>query len=81
MRLINCETYQLQEFFEGRIPPYAILSHTWEDEEVSYLDMADLEKAKRMKGFFKIEQTCKQALRMGFRYAWVDTCKMEVPSW
>ena len=35
MRLINIETWDLEEFI-GETPPYAILSHTWSDEEVSF---------------------------------------------
>ena len=35
MRLINIETLDLEEFI-GEPPPYAILSHTWGQEEVSF---------------------------------------------
>ncbi|KAF1997071.1 hypothetical protein P154DRAFT_471463 [Amniculicola lignicola CBS 123094] len=31
MRPINCSMVQLEEFFGERIPPYAILFHTWGD--------------------------------------------------
>ncbi|KAI0202579.1 heterokaryon incompatibility protein-domain-containing protein [Astrocystis sublimbata] len=34
MRLINTETLELEEFLQP-IPPYAILSHTWEGQEVT----------------------------------------------
>ncbi|KAK0707754.1 hypothetical protein B0H67DRAFT_647901 [Lasiosphaeris hirsuta] len=40
MRLISTRTLQFHEFFESMAPPYAILSHTWEDE-VSLRDMTD----------------------------------------
>ena len=33
MRLLNTKTYELEEFFV-EIPLYAILSHTWDKEEV-----------------------------------------------
>ncbi|KAI0513268.1 heterokaryon incompatibility protein-domain-containing protein [Xylaria bambusicola] len=36
MRLIDVNTLKLHEFFGDQIPPYAILSHTWEAEEVTY---------------------------------------------
>lgn len=39
MRLINVHTYQIHEFFGGSIPRYAILSHTWGDDEVTLRDM------------------------------------------
>ncbi|KAI9689320.1 MAG: hypothetical protein M1822_009970 [Bathelium mastoideum] len=38
MRLINTISLTFREFFDSQRPPYAILSHTWEDQEVSYLD-------------------------------------------
>jgi hypothetical protein len=38
MRLINTKTLILEEFLEAAIPPYAILSHTWGPEEVTYQD-------------------------------------------
>ena len=39
MRLLNTCTGQFQEFFEAQRPQYAILSHTWGNEEVSYFDI------------------------------------------
>ncbi len=36
MRLIHTSKLELHEFFGDAIPPYAILSHYWEDEEVSF---------------------------------------------
>ncbi|OIW23836.1 HET-domain-containing protein [Coniochaeta ligniaria NRRL 30616] len=38
MRLINTKTLILEEFFERDIPVYAILSHTWGPEEVTFQD-------------------------------------------
>ncbi|UKZ81833.1 hypothetical protein TrVFT333_009609 [Trichoderma virens FT-333] len=41
MRLINTNTFKLEEFSDGSIPPYAILSHTWgkDSEELSFREM------------------------------------------
>lgn len=39
MRLINTTTGQFSEFSESQLPRYAVLSHTWGEEEISYLDM------------------------------------------
>ncbi|KAF4876063.1 Vegetative incompatibility protein HET-E-1 [Colletotrichum siamense] len=39
MRLINVDTLELEEFFDENIPEYAILSHTWGREEVSFQDL------------------------------------------
>src|SRR3569833_619361 len=44
MRLINVKTYIIEEFFGDRIPKYAILSHTWGDEEVTFQDMQNIQR-------------------------------------
>ncbi|KAI1338012.1 HET-domain-containing protein [Xylariaceae sp. FL0016] len=73
MRLINTKTLQLEEFI-GRIPDYAILSHRWGSDEVSYQDMLNLDPAvQRKEGFAKIKYTCDQAAKDGLDWAWVDT--------
>ena len=42
MRLLNVKTLAFEEFMDERaIPSYAILSHTWDAEEVMYQDMFD----------------------------------------
>ncbi|KAI0385153.1 HET-domain-containing protein [Hypomontagnella monticulosa] len=72
MRLLNAKTLKLHEFFND-IPRYAILSHTWEDGEVTFQDLkAGRGPSKR--GWKKIASTCRQARRDGFEWAWVDTC-------
>ncbi len=39
MRLLHTSTLKLREFHDDEIPDYAILSHTWEDGEVSFQEM------------------------------------------
>jgi hypothetical protein len=59
------------------IPPYAILSHTWtEDEEVLFKDLVDsTAKGKEKKaGYAKIQFCGEQAERDGLKFFWVDTC-------
>jgi hypothetical protein len=74
MRLLNCCTKKLEEFIGSAIPRYAILSHTWEDEEVLFNDIAqDNIDYKAKKGWYKIEKSCEQALRDGLDYVWADT--------
>lgn len=53
---------------------YAILSHTWGSDEVSFQDFADLAVARRKAGFAKISKTCELARSDGFVYVWIDTC-------
>ncbi|KAI0108728.1 heterokaryon incompatibility protein-domain-containing protein [Nemania sp. FL0031] len=81
MRLINVNTYAIQEFFDGCIPEYAILSHTWGEEEVTFQDMQHLNaKVEAKLGFKKIEATCQQAQRDRLDWAWVDTCCIDKTS-
>lgn len=76
MWLINTDTLRLEHVLSPDGHPYAILSHTWEDDEVTFQDMADPDTAlcQSKKGFSKIKHTCLRASLRGLRYAWVDTC-------
>ncbi|OCK73797.1 HET-domain-containing protein, partial [Lepidopterella palustris CBS 459.81] len=38
MRLLNVDSLEVEEFFDENIPRYAILSHTWGSEELSFQD-------------------------------------------
>ncbi|KAH8777280.1 heterokaryon incompatibility protein-domain-containing protein [Hyaloscypha finlandica] len=73
MRLIDTKTLALKEFFGNQIPRYAILSHTWQEEEVSFQDWADQSSASQKKGYKKIFDTCQLAKKHGYDYVWVDT--------
>ncbi|KAH9897120.1 heterokaryon incompatibility protein-domain-containing protein [Xylariomycetidae sp. FL2044] len=74
MRLINVDTLALEEFHDKtQTPPYAVLSHTWGTQEVSFEDWRRVKRASRKKGYDKIIATCSQAKRDGLRYVWVDT--------
>ncbi|KAF2195612.1 HET-domain-containing protein [Zopfia rhizophila CBS 207.26] len=75
MRLLHTKTLELSEFLGSNIPPYAILSHTWGAEEVSFDDMnGDRGTTLTKAGYRKIRQCCDKALLDGFDYLWVDTC-------
>jgi hypothetical protein len=62
-----------EEFGQDKIPPYAILSHTWEAEEVSFLDLIN-RNSQGKAGYRKIVFCGQQAARDDLRYFWVDTC-------
>ena len=63
----------LTEFFENSIPEYAILSHRWEAEEVTFKDLMDgTNKSKA--GYDKIHFCGTQARHDSLQYFWVDTC-------
>ncbi len=61
------------------IPPYAILSHTWGKEEVTFQDIQGSE-AQNKAGFSKILSCCEQAKRDGLEWVWIDTCCIDKTS-
>ena len=73
MRLLNIHTLEIEEFWDENVKKYAILSHRWEDEEVSFQDMQNLAVASSKKGYAKIQKSCEQAAKDGHSYLWVDT--------
>ncbi|KAI8625583.1 HET-domain-containing protein [Xylariaceae sp. FL1651] len=82
MRLIDVQTLELKEFFDA-VPLYAILSHTWGAEEVTFQDYLlatdpntnanTSSHIKRKAGFAKIIGACKRARADGLQYVWCDT--------
>jgi hypothetical protein len=79
MRLLNAETRKLESFLDAYIPPYAILSHTWGADEVTFQEIHTL-RAENKLGYRKIKYACDQALLEGFAYIWVDTCCIDKTS-
>ncbi|KAI1462845.1 heterokaryon incompatibility protein-domain-containing protein [Annulohypoxylon moriforme] len=73
MRLLNVHDMVINEYQQD-IPPYAILSHTWSDEEVSYVDFVEGKEKSYPKAYEKIVGCCKQAIYDGLEYVWIDTC-------
>ncbi|KAL2062462.1 hypothetical protein VTL71DRAFT_6728 [Oculimacula yallundae] len=82
MRLINAHTLELELFADAAASdvPYAILSHTWTDDEVTFSDMQDLPIAMSKDSFAKIQKTCEIAISNGLQYVWVDTCCIDKSS-
>lgn len=74
MWLINTHTYELKLFFAEAAPPYAILSHRWEDEEITFQEMNSKEHDDQKKGYKKVIAFCEVARADGYDYGWVDTC-------
>lgn len=79
MRLLNTSTLALEEFYGSAIPEYAILSHRWLDDEVSFQDL-QAGRATNKAGYAKIKLCCTQAVQDGLAYAWVDTCCIDKTS-
>ncbi|KAI1199369.1 HET-domain-containing protein [Nemania serpens] len=79
MRLLHCESLTFEEFVHD-VPPYAILSHTWGDEEVSLDDLKNRATASLLKGHEKISATCRIAQEQRLGYVWIDTCCIDKSS-
>ncbi|KMQ42939.1 Heterokaryon incompatibility [Trichophyton rubrum] len=80
MRLLNTRSLRVEEFFDdSALPEYAILSHRWQDEEVSLQQLRD-GQATAMRGYKKLVDSCSQARRDGFDYVWIDTCCIDKTS-
>jgi hypothetical protein len=71
---------ELRSFQEDEVPEYAILSHTWHDDEVLFEDLHDMDRASKQAGFRKIRFCCEQALKDDIQFVWVDTCCIEKSS-
>ena len=76
MRLIDTFSLELKRFDnESAIPPYAILSHTWEENEVEYDEYVSwMANIRNKSGYAKIENSARIAETQGLRYLWIDTC-------
>ena len=72
-------TLALEQFFHADNPSYAILSHTWEPDEITLQDVAAL-PTHQGSGFAKVRGTCVQALAYGLEYVWIDTCCIDKTS-
>ncbi|KAK3995539.1 putative vegetative incompatibility protein HET-E-1 [Cladorrhinum sp. PSN332] len=84
MRLLNTETLRLESSpnSPGQSAQYAILSHTWDNQEVLFDDIFDEQKPLPVhkKGFKKVKESCEQASKDGFNYIWIDTCCIDKSS-
>lgn len=80
MRLLHARSLKFQDFNESSLPPYAILSHTWDaPEEVTLQDMTSPYLPSK-KGYAKITESCRLALSQGLEYTWIDTCCIDKTS-
>lgn len=77
MRLLHASRWEMRETIsDDEIPPYAILSHTWGQGEISFQDwtaMSPQVMAECRLGFRKIEFSRRQAVEDGIDWVWVDT--------
>lgn len=75
MRCINTRTGELELYPTDTNPGYAILSHRWEDEEITFEDMTKgSAHCQSKKGHRKLARAVQQAQADGLEYVWIDTC-------
>lgn len=79
MRLLDVHTKSLEAFIGDKVPKYAILSHTWGEEEVSLQDL-ERNDCVDMLGYAKVDGCCRLAAGRDLRYVWVDTCSIDKTS-
>jgi hypothetical protein len=86
MRLLNTKSLRLDYFQGEKIPKYAILSHTWEEEEILFEDLdpaknpveGQLATTKRARD--KFLGSVAMARGDGHDYIWIDSCCIDKPS-
>ena len=84
MRLLRFESsgkFRPVEYVGGNIPPYAILSHTWgqDQDEVTLKELDEgVEQSKADYG--KLAFCAEQATLDGLQFFWVDTCCIDKSS-
>ncbi|KAJ8515315.1 hypothetical protein ONZ45_g7252 [Pleurotus djamor] len=69
-RLFNVKT---QQFTHALRKDYAILSHRWSDNEISYRDLANGTYNQSLASYHKFDGFCLAAEVYGCQYIWVDS--------
>lgn len=76
--------FALKSFEWDQIPEYAILSHTWGDEEVLFHEIHNVrnisEQTKRKSGYQKLNFCAAKAKEQQLTYFWCDTCCIDKSS-
>ncbi|KAH7025137.1 heterokaryon incompatibility protein-domain-containing protein, partial [Microdochium trichocladiopsis] len=77
MRLLECSPdgsfTRTEDLPANEDLEYAILSHTWGPEEVTFKDLVDGTDGDKA-GYDKLRFCANRAIHDGLRYFWVDTC-------
>ena len=79
MHLLDTTTIKLSEFFDADTPKYAILSHTWRKNEVTFQDL-DRVRSEGPQAYSKIAACCAKAASHDYQWVWIDTCCIDKSS-
>ena len=76
LRLDEHDRLSLIKLDDDKLPPYAILSHTWgaDDDEVTFDDVYRHDRVKSKAGYAKVLFCGRQAQKDDLKDFWVDTC-------
>ncbi|KAH8650128.1 heterokaryon incompatibility protein-domain-containing protein, partial [Xylariales sp. PMI_506] len=81
MKLLRTDSLEVVEFSPDVIPKYAILSHTWGRQEITWTDLRARTSAglvhssvKKKEGYAKVCRSADVAARDGYHYIWIDSC-------
>lgn len=80
MRLLNVHSGTFVKYEDERqAPRYGILSHRWQNEEISYQDVIS-GCAQRREAYSKLAKFCRQCAKDELSHAWIDTCCIDQSS-
>lgn len=86
MRLIHASSLiehpnslAFKDFASSQLPLYAILSHTWGDDEVVWADVQSGTAAQKL-SFAKVRYSCIQTIKDGLSWVWIDSCCIDKSS-
>ena len=84
MRLLHTTNFTFKEFNEDNLEPYAILSHTWSQNEhqpeLTYQPFVAGDYSVDSYGWQKVEDCCRIARARGFKWVWIDSISIDKSS-
>lgn len=80
IHIVRTTKIELCEFTEEQTPDYAILSHTWNNSEISLSELSKLVAGHGPPMDSKVTKCCELAARKGWNYVWIDTCCIDKTS-
>lgn len=76
MRLINTSSYKFKEFYRPHEVDYAIISHRWSEDELTYQEFIQTRflpsQRPQRNGWIKIEEGCRIAQASDIQWLWID---------
>jgi hypothetical protein len=75
MRLLNVRSLEFKDFYSSDVPPYAILSHRWGEDEALYKDILKRRNTETL-GYQKIHGFARylQIYYPHTQWLWADSC-------